>query len=71
MAMLKISTEDWDTLKIKLGRKYNRLTEEDLQYVPGQEDALLDRLALRLRRNKEYVLFTLSKELSDLQSNSL
>ncbi|NQD70321.1 hypothetical protein HP439_06250 [Sphingobacterium shayense] len=71
MGVLKISAEEWETLKIKLSRKYNHLTDDDLLYTPGQEEDLLLKLAARLRRNKEYVLFTLSKELSSIQSNSL
>lgn len=71
MSTLKISAKDWETLKIKLSRKYNHLTDQDLLYTVGQEEDLVERLALRLRRNREYVLFTLSKELSNLESNSL
>ncbi len=71
MSSLKISNSDWDVLKIKLQRKYNHLTQEDLAYMEGEEDSLLARLAKRLRRDKNYVLFTLSKELADLESNRL
>jgi hypothetical protein len=71
MITFKISNSDWETLKIKLQRKYNHLTDADLRYSEGEEDELLTRLAKRLRRNREYVLFTLSKELSDLDSNRL
>jgi len=71
MSSLKISNSDWEVLKIKLQRKYNHLTQEDLAYMEGEEDSLLARLAKRLRRDKNYVLFTLSKELADLESNRL
>lgn len=71
MSILKISAEDWEVLKVKLTRKYNHLTDEDLAYTPGEEDALVARLAKRLRRDKEYVTFTLAKQLSDLESNSV
>lgn len=71
MSILKISTEDWEVLKVKLSRKYNHLTGEDLAYTAGEEGALVARLAKRLRRDKEYVTFTLAKELSDLESNRL
>lgn len=71
MATLKISNTDWQTLKIKLTRKYNSLTEEDLAYAEGQEDELISRLAKRLRRDRDYVIFTLGKQLADLESNSL
>ncbi|MFD1769381.1 hypothetical protein [Sphingobacterium suaedae] len=71
MSSLKISAADWDILKIKLQRKYNHLTPDDLMYNPGEEDALLTRLAKRLRRSQDYIIFTVSKELADLSSNRL
>jgi hypothetical protein len=71
MSTLKISDADWAVLKVKLSRKYNHLTEEDLAYRTGEEEQLFVRLAKRLRRNRDYVLFTLAKELQNLESNSL
>jgi len=71
MSTFKITNSDWEILKIKLQRKYNHLSETDLQYNEGEEDGLVDRLAKRLHRTQEYVLFTLSKELTNLSSNRL
>jgi len=71
MSTIKITNSDWEVLKIKLRRKYNHLSDTDLQYTEGEEEQLIERLAKRLHRNREYVLFTLSKELADLSSNSL
>ena len=71
MSMLKISSEEWDVLQVKLNRKYNHLSAEDLRYMPGEEEALLERLAKRLHRDREYVQFTLAKELANLSSNRL
>jgi len=71
MTSLTLSLSDWNVLRLKLLRKYNHLTEEDLAYEPGQEGALVSRLAKRLRRNERYVLFTLKKGLADLDSNRL
>lgn len=71
MSVLKITAEAWEILKIKLSRKYNHLTTGDLAYTTGEEDALVARLAKRLRRDKEYIAFTLAKELSNLESNRL
>lgn len=71
MNMLKISDSDWDILKVKLNRKYNSLTAEDLQYNAGEEISLVARLAKRLNRDTTYVEFTLAKELADLSSNRL
>lgn len=71
MVTFKITDADWEVLKLKLQRKYNHLTDEDLQYAAGEEEQLIDRLAKRLGRNKDYVIFTLSKQLADLTSNRL
>ena len=85
MEELKISNEEWDTLQLKLLRKYNHLSDEDLAYQEGQEQELVARLSKRLRRDKNYgavayhlltaqsltTLFTLKKGLADLDSNRL
>lgn len=71
MEDLTITAEQWDILKLKLLRKYNHLSAEDLAFQPGEEGQLVERLSQRLRRNREYVLFTLKKGLHDLDSNYL
>jgi len=71
MAGIKITPDEWEILKVKFSRKYNHLTEDDLRFDVGQEDALVDRLAHRVRRNRDYILFTLRKGLADLESNRL
>ena len=71
MYNFKIHANEWPVLKLKLKRKYNHLSEEDLQFQEGQEVELLSRLAIRLNRNVDYVIYTLSKEMADLNSNSL
>ncbi|WP_149914499.1 MULTISPECIES: hypothetical protein [Sphingobacterium] len=71
MSILKITNSDWEILKIKLQRKYNHLSAEDLSYNEGEENLLINRLAKRLKRTQEYVIFTLSKQLADLTSNRL
>lgn len=71
MADIKISPEEWGVLKIKFRRKYNHLTDDDLVFHEGKEDELVSRLATRVRRNRDYVLFTLKKGLADLESNRL
>ncbi len=69
MSNLKIKEQDWQIAKIKLSRKYNHLTEEDLSYKEGEEDLLIERLAKRLKRTKDYVVFTIGKQVEDLSSN--
>lgn len=71
MADIKITAEQWQVLKLKLIRKYIHLSEEDLAFQSGEESALVERLAKRLKRDNNYVLFTLKKGLADLESNRL
>ncbi len=71
MNNLKISAEDWEVIRLKVARKYNSLKQEDLVYEEGQEEALVLRLAKRIRRDAQYVRFTLGKELQDINSNRL
>lgn len=71
MAEISISNTEWDRLKLKLKRKYNHLSEEDLSYEQGQEEELISRLMLRLKRKREYVVFTLEKGLKFLETNRL
>lgn len=71
MAEITIDPKDWEKLSIKLTRKYRHLTEEDLAFEAGQEDQLINRLAQRLKRKREYVVFTLKKGLIDIDSNRL
>jgi len=71
MAAIKLKPSEWDILKLKFKRKYNHLTEDDLSFQEGGEDELIERLARRVKRSKDYVLFTLTKGLADLESNRL
>ena len=71
MITLKITNSDWEILKIKLQRKYNHLSDMDLSYQEGNESQLIESLAKRLKRTKEYIIFTLTKQLEDLSSNRL
>lgn len=71
MATLTITAEEWATLKLKFKRKYNHLSDEDLAFEPGKEEELLSRLAKRVKRDRDYIVFTLKKGLADLESNRL
>ena len=71
MAEISISNKDWRRVKIKLQRKYNRLTDEELQYTEGQEDDLIKRVMELVNRNREYVVFTLKKALVNIDNNRL
>jgi len=71
MAEISISNSDWDRLKLKVQRKYNHLTAGDLAYEEGQEEELITRLMNRIKRNREYVIFTLRKGLINIDTNRL
>lgn len=71
MAEISISNQDWTRLRLKVKRKYNHLTDDDLAYEAGQEEQLITRLMDRLKRNREYVVFTLRKGLVNIDTNRL
>lgn len=71
MAEISISNKDWERVKIKLQRKYNRLTDEQLQYSEGQEDNLIRRVMELVNRDRDYVVFTLKKALVNIDNNRL
>lgn len=71
MAEVTISTENWARLKIKLQRKYNHLKDEELVFENGGEENLITYLQTRLKRNREYVVFTLKKGLLNIDNNRL
>ncbi|MBC6988363.1 MULTISPECIES: YtxH domain-containing protein [Hymenobacter] len=52
----------WDEAKGKLRQQYAQLTDDDLNYVEGQEDDLLGRLQQKLGKGKKEI----TKILNDL-----
>jgi hypothetical protein len=50
---LQFRGRDWAGVKRRLSNHYAQLTEEDLAYVPGEEDALLNRMARRTMESPE------------------
>lgn len=71
MSAINISNNDWKRVKIKLKRKYNHLTDEQLEYSEGQEEQLICRIAELVNRDKDYVIFTLKKALVNIDNNRL
>lgn len=71
MAEISISNQEWPRVKIKIQRKYNHLTDEQLQYSEGQEETLINKLMQLVNRNREYVVFTLKKALVNIDNNRL
>ena len=51
---LRLSTS-WEEVKEKLKETNINLTDEDLIYQPGQEDALLERLQQKINKPKEEI----------------
>lgn len=45
----------WEEVKEKMKENNIHLTDEDLLYEPGQEDALFERLAKKMNRTKDEV----------------
>lgn len=71
MAEISISNKDWERVKIKIQRKYNHLSDQQLQYSEGQENALIIKLMQLVNRDRNYVLFTLKKALVNIDNNRL
>ena len=71
MAEISISNQEWSRVKIKIQRKYNHLSDEQLQYSEGQEENLITKLMQLVNRDRNYVLFTLKKALVNIDNNRL
>jgi len=71
MASFTLTPETWQKVKIKFLRKYRELAQVDLVFTPGQEDALVQQLMDLVKRDREYVEFTIKKALADPEGNRL
>jgi len=71
MAEISISNKEWERVKIKIQRKYNHLTDEQLKYTEGQEESLITKIMELVNRDRNYVLFTLKKALVNIDNNRL
>jgi len=71
MAEISITNKDWERIKIKVQRKYNHLTDEQLKYTEGQEENLITKLMDLVNRDRKYVVFTLTKALVNIDNNRL
>jgi hypothetical protein len=71
MAEISISNKNWERIRIKVKRKYNHLTDEQLNYTEGNEDGLITRLMALINRDRQYVVFTLQKALVNIDTNIL
>ncbi|MBB2150336.1 hypothetical protein [Pedobacter gandavensis] len=71
MASFTLTPETWTKVKIKFLRKYRDLAKENLTFVPGQEDQLVEQLMALVKRDRTYVEFTIKKALADPTGNRL
>ncbi|MES2417410.1 MAG: hypothetical protein V4541_04435 [Bacteroidota bacterium] len=71
MANFTLTPATWERVKIKFLRKYRDLAQEDLSFVPGQEDQLVKQLMVLVKRDQAYIEFTILKALSDPDGNRL
>lgn len=71
MASFTLTPETWERVKIKFLRKYRDLAQADLSFTPGQEDQLVKQLMQLVKRDEDYIEFTIKKALADAQGNRL
>lgn len=71
MANFTLTPETAEKVKIKFLRKYRELAQLDIPFVPGQEDQLVQQLMDLVKRDREYVEFTIKKALADPDGNRL
>ena len=71
MASFTLTPETWERVKIKFLRKYRDLTQADLSFSPGKEDELVQQLMTLVKRDQQYIEFTIKKALADPEGNRL
>lgn len=71
MANFTLTPETWAKVKIKFLRKYRDLAQAEINFIPGQEDSLVAQLMDLVKRDREYVEFTIKKALADPEGNRL
>lgn len=71
MASFTLTPETWEKVKIKFLRKYRELAQVNLSFIPGQEDQLVQQLMDLVKRDRNYVEFTIKKALADPTGNRL
>lgn len=71
MASFTLNEDTWGKVKLKFLRKYRDLAKENLAFTPGKEDELVDQLMRLVKRDREYIEFTIKKALADPNGNRL
>ncbi|MNS52225.1 hypothetical protein D3C72_849350 [compost metagenome] len=54
-------TGNWDTQSKQLKGKYVQLTDADLKFETGKEDALLTRIETKLNKKRDEVIYIIKK----------
>jgi hypothetical protein len=71
MANFTLTPESWARVKTKFLRKYRDLASADINFVVGKEDELVAQLMDLVKRDREYIEFTIRKALADPDGNRL
>ena len=53
---------DWNYQSRQLKHRYHQLTDEDLMYVQGKENELLQRIGAKLEKGRQAVIEIIRKE---------
>lgn len=71
MTEIVIPEKNWERIRIKIQRKYNHLSAEDLSFQSGQENELIEKLQRLTFQNRDYIVFMLRKMQHNLDTNLL
>lgn len=71
MASFSLTSDTAEKVKIKFLRKYRDLSSVDLDFTPGKEEELVVRIMDLVKRDRDYVEFTLKKALAESATNRL
>ncbi len=52
--LIKVNA-DWESVKQRIKEAYTSIADADLEFIPGKEDELLNRLSQKLQKSKEEV----------------
>jgi len=70
MVMAELTIQgNWDQIKMKIKRKYRDLSDEVLNFQPGNEEQLIQNLMQAIRKDRKYVEFMLRKMQHHSDSN--
>lgn len=65
MANFKLTSENAQIVKTKFLRKYRDLVSADIDFAPGKEDELVQKLMKLVKRDERYIEFTIQKAIAE------